>query len=315
MVEILATLLVAAVALVTISGVASTALHVLNVPRGQTDDDPVESIILLLAQVLLNLCIVGAAASLSIGRYRLSARAWGLRPGRKVAPLLCVGVLVSAWLVLGVYRAVTVALGLEALEPESNVPESLFDHWAVLPFTLLLVLIVAPITEEMFFRGFVFNGMRRTAIAEVVILVAGAVLLGASTTLLVVGMLGPALIVLAATAALVVVVAAAAGRSSRFGRGPGGMYRHAAATLGGRVRVLRRPLGVYGAALISGMLFAAIHVTSADLLGLLIPFTIIGFLFALLVARTGSLWNSIIVHLAFNLISVAARFAAGAVWQ
>jgi uncharacterized protein len=133
---------------------------------------------------------------------------------------------------LAVYRGITVGLGLESLEPESNVPQELFEDPRVVPLTLLLILVGAPLFEEMFFRGFLFHGLW-----------------------------------------------------ARIGFWPG--------------------------ALLSGLLFALIHVSNSDFIGLIVPFTIIGTLFAWLVGRTGSLWNSIAVHFLFNAVGVTANFAQG----
>lgn len=66
---------------------------------------------------------------------------------------------------------------------------------------------------------------------------------------------------------------------------------------------LIRPLGVAGAILASGLLFAMFHVTGPDSAGLIIPFTPIGMLFAWLYYHTGTIWTSIAAHLVFNLVS------------
>ncbi len=66
---------------------------------------------------------------------------------------------------------------------------------------------------------------------------------------------------------------------------------------------LLRPFGLVGAMVISGFLFAIFHVTGPDTLGLVLPFGLIGMLFAWLYYRTGSLWASITTHLIFNLVS------------
>ncbi len=66
---------------------------------------------------------------------------------------------------------------------------------------------------------------------------------------------------------------------------------------------LLRPFGLVGAMVTSGFLFAIFHVTGPDTLGLVLPFGLIGMLFAWLYHRTGSLWASIATHLIFNLVS------------
>ncbi len=78
----------------------------------------------------------------------------------------------------------------------------------------------------------------------------------------------------------------------------------------GRTLVLgRRPLrfrvGFWAAALLSGALFAAFH----GELGLLVPFTFVGALFAWIFWRTGSLWPGIIAHAGFNAVSLSLAIA------
>jgi len=72
---------------------------------------------------------------------------------------------------------------------------------------------------------------------------------------------------------------------------------------------LTRRLGVVGAALASGLLFASFHVSSGDSAGLVIPFTVIGVALAGLYRHTGSLWSSIMAHFVFNLVSFVALTA------
>jgi membrane protease YdiL (CAAX protease family) len=64
-------------------------------------------------------------------------------------------------------------------------------------------------------------------------------------------------------------------------------------------RTVRWNLGFWGAALPSGLLFAASHTQW----GLLLPFTFVGVLFAWVFLRTGSLWASILTHAGFNTVS------------
>jgi membrane protease YdiL (CAAX protease family) len=66
---------------------------------------------------------------------------------------------------------------------------------------------------------------------------------------------------------------------------------------------LLRPFGLVGAMAASGFLFGAFHVTGTDTVALVLPFGLIGMLFAWIYYRTGSLWPSIATHLLFNLVS------------
>lgn len=66
---------------------------------------------------------------------------------------------------------------------------------------------------------------------------------------------------------------------------------------------LIKRLGVFWAMAISGLIFAAFHVQSGSTVGLLLPFTLVGMLFAWLYYRTGSIWTNIGAHLLFNLFS------------
>jgi membrane protease YdiL (CAAX protease family) len=68
-------------------------------------------------------------------------------------------------------------------------------------------------------------------------------------------------------------------------------------------RGLIRRLNVWGAALVSGLLFGAAHISGADSAGLIIPFGAIGILFAWVYYRTGSLWAPMAAHFLFNLFS------------
>jgi hypothetical protein len=76
---------------------------------------------------------------------------------------------------------------------------------------------------------------------------------------------------------------------------------------------LIRPLGVGGAIFASGLVFALFHVTNLDTLGLLIPFTPIGMLFAWLYYKTGTIWTSIAAHLVFNSVSFVLLAATASI--
>ncbi len=68
---------------------------------------------------------------------------------------------------------------------------------------------------------------------------------------------------------------------------------------------MRRSLGFSLAATVSGLLFALAHFSPT----LIVPFTIIGVIFAFTYWRTGTLLASITAHMTFNLVSVLGALA------
>ena len=212
--------------LISLVGLGGVGLALQSAGLPTDESNPTTAAVLVISQIVLDWLVVAMAAYLSLGRYRVGPRAWGLRRDRPIAWGWCFATVFAAFGALAAYGLLTRLPGLDRLQPESNVPTTLFDQRSVVPFTVVLVLVVAPLAEEMFFRGFIFRGFQ------------------------------------------------------------------------GR-------LGLWGAALASGVLFSLIHLS----IGLIVPFTIIGFLFAVLAGRTGSLWNAIIVHAMFNFVGVVAQFA------
>lgn len=67
---------------------------------------------------------------------------------------------VLAFGIVGAYTGVLQQTGPGVLEPEENVPSGLFDQRWAIPLAALAILGAAPLSEEAFFRGFIFNGLR-----------------------------------------------------------------------------------------------------------------------------------------------------------
>jgi membrane protease YdiL (CAAX protease family) len=309
--EVIIAVLITLVAMMVVLVLAGVLLAVIGVAPNAAEDDPAGTIVLLLGQVVLDAVAVTAAAAVSLWRYHLSARAWGLRARRPIAIGACVQVLFLCFAALALYAVIVDALGLGALEPKSNVPEELFDQDVVLPFTIVLVVMVAPLAEEAFFRGFMFNGLRQTRLVDLLAVFLAVGLTVALTALALRGLVLEAALTVGAMGLGALMFAVS--RHAPAPSGPADLYREAANTLSRALPVFGRQAGVYGAALASGFVFSIIHVQSADLVGLIVPFTIIGFLLAVLTARTGSLWNAILVHFAFNFIGVIAQLAPATV--
>jgi membrane protease YdiL (CAAX protease family) len=118
------------------------------------------------------------------------------------------------------YNLLMTALGLDELLPSEQIPADFFDDVWLIPLIGASIVITAPIAEELFFRGFVFAG-------------------------------------------------------------------------------LRRKMRVPAAALLSGFLFSMAHADP----GLILPFTLIGAVLAVVYERTGSIWTAMGVHFWFNFVS------------
>lgn len=128
--------------------------------------------------------------------------------------------LAACYAALYSYVAIINLIDQPGLLPAGQLSESLFDYPLVVGLTGLSVILVAPITEELFFRGFLFRGISNT-------------------------------------------------------------------------------FGVWPAAIATGFVFSLAHIN----LGAIIPFTLIGAIFAISYQRSGSLVTPIATHFAFNLIS------------
>lgn len=200
---------------------------VVAIVEGATGDlTNAEIVASLVFTIILDVVLIGLAAGLSLRRYRLGWQELGLRAFNRdfwwVPPVAAA----AAHVGVIVYTVVLVSLGADAAAPQQEDLDQLFESRAVLPLTGAATVLMAPLAEEIFFRGFIFAG-------------------------------------------------------------------------------LLRPFGLAGAMVTSGFLFGAFHITGPETVGVILPFGLIGMLFAWIYYRTGSLWPSIATHLLFNLVSFA----------
>lgn len=187
------------------------------------DDDPQSLAVLMVANMLVEICLLLAAYRFSVQKYKLSWQSLGFRRPRTGMIWMPIVVLFASYITLGVYYGILSAVGADDLLPQSTLPDSAFDTPYVTALTMLLAVGMAPLMEETFFRGFVFGSLR-----------------------------------------------------SRW--------------------------GLWGGAFASGLLFACLHFD----VGSVVPFTIIGMIFAFSYAFSGSLFVSMAAHFAFNSISMIA---------
>lgn len=125
------------------------------------EGDPAALTVALGASVFLELALLFTALHFSVRKYSMSITALGLRPPRRGGFWLSAGLgfgLVIAG--LGLNLAYFSALSLAGIEPDTDLPEEAFQNAGPLIVIGVLSLLFAPLMEEVFFRGFVFGGLR-----------------------------------------------------------------------------------------------------------------------------------------------------------
>lgn len=125
---------------------------------GDINKDPEALTVVLGASFFLEVFLLGTAAYFSVVKYGLPWGVLGLRaPARGgwwLPPVLFVGALS----VIGGYFTV---LGAFGVHPKTDLPEEAFNNVAPAVTVAVLSLLFAPVMEEIFFRGFIFGGLRR----------------------------------------------------------------------------------------------------------------------------------------------------------
>ncbi len=101
-----------------------------------------------------------AVWKLAITKHRVSWETLGLRsPRTRGTVLLVLAVLMASLLFAGIYTAVVAGLGIDALEPQPLPEELLGGGPMVRLLTAVAVAGWVPFVEELFFRGFLFQGL------------------------------------------------------------------------------------------------------------------------------------------------------------
>jgi membrane protease YdiL (CAAX protease family) len=68
---------------------------------------------------------------------------------------------ITMYVVTAAYSLIAIDLfNLDFLEPDDQIPDDFYDHKIALAMLGIAVVIGAPFTEELFFRGFLFGGVR-----------------------------------------------------------------------------------------------------------------------------------------------------------
>lgn len=129
---------------------------------GEGDDETTAGLALSLGVTIgFNVALLALAAAIAArGPGRLAA-ALGLNRFRARALWRPVAVMLGCYAMLAGYGAAVEALGVSALEPRGTVPAEVTRAPLTIALTGLSAVALAPLTEEVFYRGVVFGGLAR----------------------------------------------------------------------------------------------------------------------------------------------------------
>ena len=135
------------------------AALVADVIAGDQDieDDPTALSILLGISIVLEALMLWTAYNFSVRKYRLDFRALGLTRPSRGAWMSPFGMVIGSLIVMYVYFGLLAAFGVT---PDTDLPEGVFDNAGPFLVIFSLSVFVAPPVEEIFFRGFIFGGLR-----------------------------------------------------------------------------------------------------------------------------------------------------------
>jgi hypothetical protein len=152
-------------AIVVIIGVVVVLLIPISVAAvliaGSADDvnkNPNALAVELLASAAFQAAAVWSAWRFGLRKYRLNWDALGLRKPERGWPWLPFALVTWALFIVFAYG---IALQVVGIEPDTDLPDAVYDHILPLSIALVLTVAIAPVIEEIFFRGFVFGGLMR----------------------------------------------------------------------------------------------------------------------------------------------------------
>ncbi len=119
--------------------------------------DPRALGLLLGGMAATELLMLGSAVWWSVGKYRLQASALGWHRSWRGGFWAIAASLLGAYLVLGAYAGLASLLGLRWALPQQQLPEAVFHDPVLAAAAGFTALVLAPVAEETFFRGFLFG--------------------------------------------------------------------------------------------------------------------------------------------------------------
>jgi uncharacterized protein len=124
----------------------------------KVDTSPNALAVELLASAVFQASALGAAWYFGLRKYHLNWAALGLRRPERGWPWLPFTLVLGALTIVFVYGIV---LSIAGVKPNTDLPDAVYNHFLPLSIALVLTVLIAPVIEETFFRGFVFGGLMK----------------------------------------------------------------------------------------------------------------------------------------------------------
>jgi uncharacterized protein len=124
----------------------------------KVDTSPNALAVELLASAVFQVSALGAAWYFGLRKYHLDWAALGFRKPERGWPWLPFTLTMGALFIVFAYGII---LSIAGVKPNTDLPDAVYNHFLPLSIALVLTVLIAPVIEETFFRGFVFGGLMR----------------------------------------------------------------------------------------------------------------------------------------------------------
>lgn len=124
----------------------------------EVDTSPNALAVELLASAVFQVSALGAAWYFGLRKYHLNWAALGFRKPERGWPWLPFTLVLGALFIVFAY---SILLSIAGISPNTDLPDAVYNHFLPLSIVLILTVLIAPVIEETFFRGFVFGGLMR----------------------------------------------------------------------------------------------------------------------------------------------------------
>lgn len=149
----------AALAVFFVLGAAIVGTAIAAFGENSFESDLAEAISIALLDVVLVFTVLVVIARKGAGLANL-----GFRAPRGSWPRMLGYVIIAYFAAIGLVNIYGIAIdvfGLDQLEPAQQLPEDFYDRDLIVILTGIAIVFMAPVAEEIFFRGFIYGGLRR----------------------------------------------------------------------------------------------------------------------------------------------------------